>query len=112
MELTDDQCTILILRGQITDLERERDELQKKVDELSRTPAILEVLKASKRGVNIEDIPWLVKDFDVLYRVAEATLHITTMEESRQTRGNLRTQIERLRPGFEQVQAVKRALRN
>lgn len=36
MELTDDQCTILILRGQVTDLERERDELQKKVDELSR----------------------------------------------------------------------------
>jgi hypothetical protein len=49
----------------------------------------------------------LVKDFDVLYRVAEATLHIETLDESRKTRHALRSQIDRLRPAFDQVQTLK-----
>lgn len=36
MELTDDQCAIVVLRGQITDLEVERDKLQQELETLRR----------------------------------------------------------------------------
>jgi hypothetical protein len=65
-----------------------------------------------RKVLDMNDIPWLVKDFDVLYRAAQATLEIETIAGAKAARADLRLQLERLRPAFEEIQAVKRALRD
>ncbi len=75
-----------------------------------RKPSLIEWLQGP-RPINIDDVPWLVKDFDILYQVASATLDIETLGDAHRTRTLLRAQIERLRPAFEQVQALKQNIR-
>lgn len=75
-----------------------------------RKPSLIEWLQGP-RPINIDDVPWLVKDFDVLFKAAVATLNIETMEDATRTRAVLRAQIERLWPAYEQVQALKENLR-
>jgi hypothetical protein len=69
------------------------------------------------RGIAIEELPWLVKDFDVLYRVAQraiAQLAKTTVYADgnampcRLAVDDLGAQLERLAPAHEQIQATRR----
>ncbi len=53
MQLTDDQCRILTLNGQITDLETERNEALKKIELLEAKMALLEE-KAKLAGMAVE----------------------------------------------------------
>ena len=60
-------------------------------------------------AVNAHDASWLVKDFDVLYRVARAELD--GLAANGMNLPDLRAQLDRLKPAFEQVQSLKASLR-
>ena len=78
-------------------------------------PRVKELLEQLRQPpVDIEDVPWLVKDFDVLYRAAER------LAQACHGRGNegpyaplhaLDAQLERLKPAMEQIALVKANLR-
>lgn len=63
--------------------------------------------------ISIDDVPWLVKDFDVLYRVAKAAVH-SAQSGAFITHELIALQVhlQRLAPALEQIQAVKAALRD
>lgn len=74
-------------------------------------PALVDQLR--KGPINIDDVPWLVKDFDVLYRAAEdVSESIIDPDRVSPPLRQLRAQLERLRPAFAHIQAVKAALRD
>lgn len=68
-------------------------------------PGLVEMLR--KGPINIDDVPWLCKDFAVLYRVAKATLDLRGLDDTFAKRGALRLQIERLAPAFDQCESVR-----
>jgi len=86
------------------------------IENAPRAPSLVEQL-AKRQPIDGETatwsgadaIPWLVKDFDVLYRSAEAALEALPDVGDRRADaiGALRTQLRRLRPAFEQCQAVR-----
>lgn len=58
------------------------------------------------------DVHWLVKDFDILYRSAlDVSVSIVEPERETPPQRNLRAQLLRLRPAFEQIQSIKAELR-
>jgi len=61
------------------------------------------------RGIAIEELPWLVKDFDILYRTAlDVGLSIVEPDRATPPQRQLIAQLNRLRPAFDQIQATKR----
>lgn len=52
---------------------------------------------------------WLIKDFHALYRAAEDCMQIETLAASRQARGFLRAQLDRLKPAFLACDAERRS---
>jgi hypothetical protein len=73
--------------------------------------SLLDLLRR-KKPLDIEDIPWLVKDFDVLYRAAEAAVVQARLDgyDTAHLR-DLARQLERLAPAAGEILDVKRALR-
>jgi hypothetical protein len=72
---------------------------------------LLDLLRR-KKPLTIDDIPWLVKDFDVLYSAAEAAVFQAHLDGYRTAHlRDLARQLERLKPAMEQIAAVKTALR-
>jgi hypothetical protein len=63
--------------------------------------------------ISIDQVPWLVKDFNVLYRVALDVSESDTRPtgECPPPLRNLRAQLERLRPAFADTEEVRRACR-
>jgi hypothetical protein len=77
-----------------------------------RKPTLLDLLRRPE-PLNVEDIPWLVKDFDVLYRTGQTVVdgwHSPTVSLPTVIRA-LEAQLQRLEPAFRQIEAVKAALR-
>ena len=62
------------------------------------------------------DVPWLIKDFNVLYRVAQRLLDTLPIEHAGETRGEaaaeLRRQLERLKPAFTDTEEVRELMRS
>jgi hypothetical protein len=78
-----------------------------------RKPTLIALLSGPSRAViEIDHIPWLVKDFDVLYRAADNCAAQAAIDgyAGGHVRDLLR-QLERLKPAMEQIEAVKAALR-
>jgi hypothetical protein len=75
-----------------------------------RKPGLVALLSGPSRAViDIEHIPWLVEDFDVLYRCAEREL--ASLGAIGIVVPDLHAQLKRLKPAMEQIEAVKAALR-
>jgi hypothetical protein len=75
-----------------------------------REPHLVALLSGPNRAViDLEHVPWLVKDFDVLYRTAEREL--ASLAELGMVAPDLRAQLDRLKPAMEQIEAVKARLR-
>ena len=75
-----------------------------KLDVLLSTP--------SRTSIDIGHIPWLVKDFDVLYRIAEdVAASVIYPDRASPPLRQLRAQLDRLKPAMEQIEAVKARLR-
>lgn len=73
-----------------------------------RRPTLLEWLRGRK-PIAVEDVPWLVKDFEVLYRTAESALGQAMLDgyDTAHMR-DLGRQLQRLAPAFGQAVEVKR----
>jgi hypothetical protein len=75
-------------------------------------PSLVEMLR--KGRIDIEDVPWLCKDFAVLYQAARQLI-----EREPDARGNtpdsdyefLEAQLRRLRPAFDQCESVRQRCR-
>jgi hypothetical protein len=80
------------------------------VDLKTRRPG--ELLEAVKKGGHIGDhVPWLVKDFNVLYATADAVANGWLAPDLPKRVEYLRAQVERLKPAYDETQAVKTAWR-
>lgn len=87
--------------------ERTEERLHKEMERLRERVRALEVMKA----VDIRDVPWLVKDFNVLYRVAldVSMSDVRPDEECTPPMRCLRAQLERLAPAFTDTEEVRKA---
>lgn len=72
-------------------------------DDEERKPGLLAWLRGPK-PIMIEDVPWLVKDFNVLYATA---LRVLDEPESEHARTMLGAQLLRLKPAYTQTQLVR-----
>lgn len=71
-----------------------------------RKPELVQAL--GELRIDIDDVPWLVKDFHVLYRAAlDVSESIVDPERETPPQRFLRAQLARLRPAFEQCEAVR-----
>lgn len=77
-----------------------------------RSPGLLDLLRIGGMPPQTEDIPWLVKDFDALYRAAEGAAVQAQLDgyDTAHVRDLLR-QLERLKAAMRQIQDVKAELR-
>lgn len=76
----------------------------------ARVPILSEV--AALGAFDVDDVPWLVKDFDVLYSTAENLAGQLALDGHRGAHlADLVRQLERLRPAMDQIQTLKAALR-
>lgn len=63
------------------------------------------------------DVPWLLKDFNVLYRVAQSLLdalpvkHVGESQHAVRRRQDLAAQLERLKPAFTDTEEVRALMR-
>lgn len=63
------------------------------------------------KPINVDQVPWLVKDFNVLYRVAErAARALRGDADPHAALADLTAQLERLRPAFTDVEEVRKAM--
>lgn len=75
------------------------------------TPSLLDLVREKGQKLFIDDVPWFVKDFSVLYRTAKRLV-----EREPDARGNtpdsdfeaLERQIERLKPAFDHCESVRK----
>lgn len=76
-----------------------------------RKPSLVDWLRGPK-PINIEDVPWLVKDFDILYRTAENALGQALLDgyDTAHMR-DLAVQLQRLAPALGQIQMVRSSLK-
>lgn len=75
------------------------------------TPSLLDLVRTKGQKFFIEDVPWFVKDFHVLYKTAKQLI-----DREPDARGNtpdsdfedLERQLERLKPAFDHCEAVRK----
>lgn len=71
-------------------------------------PSLVDMIKAKKQALFIEDVPWFVKDFHVLYKAAQAAALQAKLDgyETAHVR-DLCRQLERLAPAYKETEAVR-----
>lgn len=93
------------------------DRVQQLEDEHERTtnpppppyqgPSLVEMIKAKGQRLFIEDVPWFVKDFHVLYKAAKRVTETCRGGTGYPDLQALEAQLDRLAPAYKETEAVR-----